>query len=469
MSGHSAAHPSVVATQPGIAPAILTVGFGTTVAMWGAGYVGRLPLVMLPSPVLLFVLLVTLCAGGVFFGRHTGVGFRGGAGMGLLIGVLNLMILGSFLSGDNPNQVVPSALAWLPGSIVVSALLAGVGAWFGAAHLIKDDPFQAWLAGFARVAVGATFLLLAVGGLVTSVEAGLAVTDWPNSFGYNMFLYPFSRMTGPVYYEHAHRLFGALVGLTTLVLALFLQRAEPRRWVRITGWLALIMVVIQGILGGLRVTGTFTLSTSPEAMTPSVALAMIHGVFGQIFFAILVALAVFTSPSWRGSAEPLRRHGVRTDRIMGVGLVALMLCQLLLGASQRHFEKLLIIHIVTGIALVTPLLIHVAIRAWGLNRGQPILERLGLALMAAIIVQIVLGFAAYATSGLALTLNVTLSTAHQWCGALLLALGVATMCWNFKLLAVAGDAPGLNPAFDSETAAPPADPRSEPASGLRSR
>ena len=88
---------------------------------------------------------------------------------------------------------------------------------------------------------------------MTSAEAGLAVADWPTSFGYNMFLYPFSRMTGGIYYEHAHRLLGALVGLTTLVLALFLQRVETRRWVRRLGWAALLMVVVQGVLGGLRV------------------------------------------------------------------------------------------------------------------------------------------------------------------------------------------------------------------------
>ena len=71
----------------------------------------------------------------------------------------------------------------------------------------------------ANVTVAATFLLVVAGGLVTSNEAGLAVVDWPNSFGYNMFLYPLAKMTGGIYYEHAHRLYGSLVGLTTIVLA----------------------------------------------------------------------------------------------------------------------------------------------------------------------------------------------------------------------------------------------------------
>ena len=202
--------------------------------------------------------------------------------------------------------------AAIPGSITVSSVLGAAGAELGS-RLATGSKTHAgdleWVAAFARVAVVATLLLLAVGGLVTSTEAGLAVVDWPNSFGYNMFLYPFSRMTGPVYYEHAHRLFGALVGFTTLVLALILQRNDSRRWVRGLGWLSVGLVVLQGLLGGLRVTGRFTLSTSPDVMAPSTGLAMLHGVLGQLFFATVVALAVFSSPRWRAAGEPLRGPG----------------------------------------------------------------------------------------------------------------------------------------------------------------
>ena len=51
-----------------------------------------------------------------------------------------------------------------------------------------------------------TFVLLCSGGLVTSHGAGMAVPDWPNSFGYNMFLFPVSRWVGGIFYEHTHRL-----------------------------------------------------------------------------------------------------------------------------------------------------------------------------------------------------------------------------------------------------------------------
>jgi cytochrome c oxidase assembly protein subunit 15 len=247
-----------------------------------------------------------------------------------------------------------------------------------------------------------------------------------------MFLYPFSRMTGDIYYEHAHRLFGALVGLTTLVMAISLQRLERRRWVRALGWFALAMVVAQGILGGLRVTGQLTLSTSPEAMAPNLGLAMVHGVFAQLFFATLVALGSFTSATWRSGIEPLRRAAVRADRILVGLLVVLIGSQLVLGAAQRHFHQLLMFHVVLGVAVVAPLGVNAGIRAWTLNRGRRLLQRLGLALVAAVCVQLILGFGAFAALESAGSL--TVRTTHQWFGAVLLALAVTLLCWSFRLL-----------------------------------
>jgi cytochrome c oxidase assembly protein subunit 15 len=423
---------------------ILTVGFGMTVALWALGYMGRLPAVLLPSQILLIGLLVTIVAAGAFLGRWTGWGWRAGAKAGALCGLLNLLVLGSFLTEGQPNRLSPSAWIWIPGSIAVSAVLGAAGAELGSRFSRGGEGSRAepdWVAAFARVTVVATLLLLAVGGLVTSTNAGLAVVDWPNSFGYNMFLYPFSRMTGPVYYEHAHRLFGALVGVTTLVLALILQRTDSRPWVRRLGWLSVGLVVVQGLLGGLRVTGRFTLSTAPDLMTPSTGLAMLHGVLGQLFFATVVALAVFSSRRWREAGEPLVRPGARTDRVLSTLLVGLVIGQLLLGAAQRHLHELLIPHMVVGVAFVTPLVIHVGLRAWGLNTGCPALQRGGLALVLGITAQLVLGLGAFALKaaapvvGPAAVWDVTLSTAHQWCGALILALAVAVACWSFRLLA----------------------------------
>jgi len=430
--------PVVPAAVDPMRGSVLTIGFGCTVAMWSVGYAGRLPALLVPSPVLLVSMLACLPAGGWLLGRYGARSWRAGAWAGLLSGALNLLVLGSLLSGSRPGELVPSALWWIPGSILVSALLGAAGVGLGRRFVVDSRPD--WTALFVRVGIGATLLLLAVGGLVTSNAAGLAVVDWPNSFGYNMFLYPFSRMTGPIYYEHAHRLFGALVGLTTLVLAVLLSRTEARPWVRRVGWAALVMVVVQGLLGGLRVTGRLTLSDAPDMMSPNLFLALVHGVLAQLFFATLVAIGAFTSAAWRRAEVGEWRSRARGDRLLTGLLVALMIGQLVLGASQRHFHELLVAHIVTGVAIVAPLALHVGIRAWGLNPDLPLLRRLGLGLVGAICLQVLLGLGAFlgtraAESGdVSETLSVTVTTAHQWFGAVIFALAVLLACWSFRLL-----------------------------------
>jgi len=408
--------------------------------MWALGYLGRLPVVLISSPALLVLMLVCLFVGGWFLGRYAGLGWRHGALAGLVTGTINLLILGSLLTGERPNEIVPSALIWLPGSLILAVGLSGLGASVGRRWFRRATPYVGWITAFVRVAISAMLLLLVAGGLVTSAGAGLAVVDWPNSFGYNMFLYPFSRMTGGVYYEHAHRLFGALVGLTTLVLALLLQFRDDRRWVRALGWVVLLMVTLQGVLGGLRVTGGFTLSTAEQVMRPSLALAMVHGVFAQLVFGTLIALGVFTSAGWTGPAIATRRPSARWDRGLVVLLSVLLLGQLILGAAQRHFSVLLVLHIAFGVTIIAPAALHTGFRAWGANDEQPLLQRLGLALAVAVALQIVLGFAAYlavrgaAEGEIAAATHVLLRTAHQGFGAVLLGLTVMLLCWSFRLL-----------------------------------
>jgi cytochrome c oxidase assembly protein subunit 15 len=318
---------------------------------------------------------------------------------------------------------------WLPGSILASAALAALGAEIGSRAASGERAVTIrWVNGFAWVAVGATALLLAAGGLVTSAEAGLAVDDWPTSFGYNMFLYPFSKMTGGIYYEHAHRLLGALVGLTTVVLALFVVSGDRRRRVRLWAGLAVPVVVLQGILGGIRVTDR------------NLALAMTHGVLAQLFFAGLVALAVFTSGRWLSGCAPSVRPGASTDRRLGPILLGATVVQLVLGASQRHFQALLVAHLTVGLAIVLPLGLFIGARAWGLNRNHPLLQRLGRLLMVVLTVQVALGFAALVVtlaggSGmLGRSWDLIFSTAHQWFGAVLLATITTLVCWNARCL-----------------------------------
>jgi cytochrome c oxidase assembly protein subunit 15 len=289
-----------------------------------------------------------------------------------------------------------------------------------------------------KVAVAATFLLVIAGGLVTSHEAGLAVVDWPNTFGSNMFLYPLARMTGGIYYEHAHRLFGALVGLTTIAVAFQLWRVRERFWVRMAGLVAVATVILQGLLGGLRVTGRLTLSTVPEDMVPSIALAVVHGVLGQVFLGLMVLLAAVTSTRWREAPPPTLAASSASDRTLQAGLVAALVLQLVLGAVQRHVAQGLLVHI-TLAAVVTILVIAAGARAWGLYHGSWPVQRLGQLLLSVVGIQVALGIAALAvTQGRAVvgrpsTLEVTIATAHQATGAALLALAVLLAAWTRRL------------------------------------
>jgi cytochrome c oxidase assembly protein subunit 15 len=255
-----------------------------------------------------------------------------------------------------------------------------------------------------------------------------------------MFLYPLSRMTGGIYYEHAHRLMGSLVGLTTLVLAIHLQRADRRIWLRRFSLLAVVAVVIQGILGGLRVTGRFTTSTSPSDTTPSIALAVVHGVFAQIFFGIMVAIAVFTTPKWKSADAPTPSGAASTDRALTGLLVGILVVQLVLGAIQRHLADGLLIHI-TMAAFVLLAGIACGARAWGIHKEQPLLQKVGRALVFGVILQVLLGGLALMGRGMAKELaepplfSVIVRTAHQAVGAGLMALATMLLLWTRRLLA----------------------------------
>jgi cytochrome c oxidase assembly protein subunit 15 len=416
---------------------VFALGFATTVSMWTVAYFGRLPAVLAPSWLILMVMLLAVAAWAWYAGRRTDEGWRAGVLVAGTAGLLNLLILGSLLRSPD-GGMRDAAIWWVPGSVLAVAVIGGVAAAMGSSSRSGEVEEGVWTPIFSKVAVAATFLLVVAGGLVTSEEAGLAVVDWPNTFGYSLFLYPLSRMTGGVYFEHAHRLFGALVGLTTLALAMRLWRTDARKWIHRLALVAMVMVVIQGIFGGLRVTGGFTLSTSAEEMAPSIGLAVVHGVFGQVFLALIVAIAVFTSRLWFTAGNPELRDSSAADRSLQAALVCTLLVQLVFGAIQRHVAQGLLIHI-TLAAVVAMLAIAVGSRAWGLYHGSWPIQRLGQTLMALVSVQVALGIAALAvTQGKALvgspsTLEVTIATAHQATGAALLALSVMLMLWTRRL------------------------------------
>jgi heme a synthase len=177
---------------------------------------------------------------------------------------------------------------------------------------------------YVVLTVVTTWVLIWIGGLVTSKQAGMTVPDWPTSFGYNMFLFPISRWTGGIFYEHVHRLIASGVGLMTVGLTLFLLWGEKRRWLKMLGFVILGMVITQGIMGGLRVTLIHQ------------GLGFLHGCFGQLFFCTLAAIAVYTSPWWERVAR--ERHAAIAPWWSKAVIVTtiLIFAQLAIGASMRH-------------------------------------------------------------------------------------------------------------------------------------
>src|SRR3954471_7961510 len=124
--------------------------------------------------------------------------------------------------------------------------------------------------------------------MVTSKGVGLAVPDWPTTFGYNMFLFPVSKWIGGILFEHTHRLLASACGLLTIVLAIWLWRKEERAWVRPLGFVAVGAVILQGVLGGIRVT-----MLKDE-------IGIFHACLAQGFLALLVFIALLTTKFWRG-------------------------------------------------------------------------------------------------------------------------------------------------------------------------
>lgn len=182
-----------------------------------------------------------------------------------------------------------------------------------------------WLHRYACLVAFATLILIAAGGMVTSTGSGLSVPDWPNTYGENLFLFPPSKWVGGIFYEHGHRLIASAVGMLTIGLAVWIHRTEERRWMRRLGWIALCVVIVQGILGGMTV--KFNLPTW---------ISVLHACLAQSFFCIMLSIAVFTSRLWknRGSRTAMEPDG--RLRAVAVCLVAVVFLQLILGALMRH-------------------------------------------------------------------------------------------------------------------------------------
>jgi cytochrome c oxidase assembly protein subunit 15 len=164
--------------------------------------------------------------------------------------------------------------------------------------------------------------------MVTSKNVGLAVPDWPTTFGYNMFLFPVSKWVGGILFEHTHRLMGSVMGLLTIVLAVWLWLSEDRRWLRNLGVIALAGVILQGILGGLRVT----------MMKDEIGI--FHACVAQAFLGLLVVIALVTTNFWRTLAiQTIGLQQFNRIKFLAFAITISIYVQLALGATMRHEHR----------------------------------------------------------------------------------------------------------------------------------
>lgn len=287
-----------------------------------------------------------------------------------------------------------------------------------------------WLARYAAFVAFATFLLIIAGALVTSNDAGLSVPDWPTSFG--SFRMP--RMVGGVKYEHGHRMIAGTVGLLTIVLGLWLWRADERRWVRRLGGLAVLTVIAQAVLGGITV--LFFLPAP---------ISVAHACLAQVFFCITVSLALFTRYDWRRDDTRADDAGSPTLRQLAAATTTAIFLQLMLGAAFRHNAFGIIPHVI-GAVVVTVGIVWLLVRVLAEHRRDTRLVRSAVILTALLGLQVLLGIGSYIEklaemkAPQPLPPAVTVTTTHVAVGALVLVASLVVTLEVFRTLAAPGGA-----------------------------
>jgi heme a synthase len=445
----------------------VTAGFAMALVIWVTWFVSHLPWSGLSEQVRVgAVLAAWLAASAVLATSGT---ILSGLGSGLISALLGLLLLGSKLIETASDG--PIAGPAKPNAAVIALGFLGLGGIMGlAGYLVSrllprpaHDAKPDWLARFAAVTAFTVAVLLFIGGLVTSTNSGMAVPDWPRTYGANMFLYPLTNAAADVFLEHSHRLFGTLVGLATITLLVWTFAREKRAWVKACAAIVLTLVITQGVIGGFRVTGKSQL------------LAMIHGVLGQLTFGMVVAMAAFLSPAFkrRGGtcqcgysldALPVVDERItcpecgtvttavvtpeglvkpRRLRAMATGFLHATILQLIFGAAYRHFRDnhSLMSHIAMSVVVVLMAMMagFSARTATGQYGGiGPILRRVGGMIIAVVGLQFILGWIAFLAAGrdaaAATAGQALIRTIHQANGALVLALAVLAFTWTRRLL-----------------------------------
>lgn len=441
-------------------------GLGTAVAMWVVFFVTHLPGVNTPPIAVGIALLACMVIGAGLAGRQFGrtLGWRVGLASGFATLLFNLLLVGAFIAKapesvtagqTDPAQGMSgfSLASLLPvaGFSIASLFIALVAGFAASLSQPKRNATEfdlsatTWLPRFALMTSIVFLPLILIGGLVSTTGSGMSVRGWPASDGANMFLYPISLMTShnSIFLEHSHRLFGTLAGLATLLLTFWVTLGTSSKFLKILAWTVLALVVVQGILGGFRVT---------EA---SLVLALIHGVAGQITLGASIALSMCLYLSGR----PLLTDPVLNDdrrlKSFAAGLVHATLLQLTLGAAFRHLRldgssganHALWAHMGFSLAVVVMAALAATFaQSVAKERGSTALMRLSIGLLVCVGVQFAIGWLAFffvfagnskdqtilqpgqlATTQIAIPVHEILTrTLHQANGAVLLGLASAT-------------------------------------------
>ena len=296
--------------------------------------------------------------------------------------------------------------------------------------LIKmNNHSNRWLHRFACLLAFATFLLIVAGASVTSHRAGLAVPDWPTTYGSFMFSFPISKWVGNIRYEHVHRLIASVVGILTIVLTFWLVRKEPRRWVRRLGVAALGVVIAQGILGGLTV---------KLMLPPPISIA--HASLAEAFFCITVVLALITSERWIQTSPGTETVNAGLVRRFALASTIVIYLQIILGATIRHSEAGVLAHIVGAVVVFGCVITSVVMVLFTVKQREFL--RHAILLLGLVTAQIALGLVTLIVrvpknaDGQLSAVQIVVPTLHLALGALILATSLAITLKAYRFLAL---------------------------------
>ena len=394
-------------SEPVTLAASLGVGFGSAIAAWVAAWILHLPGIDAPARISLPLVILALIAAATFLLRACPARerLRVGAIGGAIAGVANLLIVSSTAvvqpgstaeMEQYANQFNDQAAIIIPSAVVVCVVAGVVAALLARGGRGLADTRNAWLARLGLVTVFVYLPLIVVGGAVTSTESGMAVPDSVTTYGAISVLFPFELMAHPrIFLEHSHRLFGTLAGLVTLVLMIRVLTSGAGRVAKVLAVVLFIAVCLQGYMGAQRVSER------------SIPLAIVHGIFGQVVFAMSGTLAAMVALGWRGlDADDEWAGAPARARLIAVVTTVALVLQLMLGAAARHLDHMDPPSSGTGHARLTHaafafvvMALLIVLGAMGMRTarsgtGLPVLRRLGIGLHGLVTFQFLLGWAA---------------------------------------------------------------------------